>query len=78
MKPEEALKILNSRYLATTEEDRQADALAIEALEKQISKEPTDFVWRTVAGQIRLCPTCRNTVSRAGRYCQNCGQRVRV
>ena len=78
MTAEEALKILKNRYLATTEEDRQADALAVDALEKQIPKEPTDFVWRTVAGQIRLCPTCRNTVSRVGRYCQNCGQRVRV
>ena len=70
-RPEEALKILNSRCLATTEKDRQADALAIEALEKQIPKEPKmplDAYW--------VCPICGRNVKHPFEHCTSCGQTI--
>lgn len=73
MKPEEALKILKSRYLAATEKERQADALAIEALEKQIPKEPTEgFVFREEFRNM-IAKRDKDMASRTGSCCPTCG-----
>lgn len=52
--------------------------MAIKALEKQIQKEPAEFVWHIVADSVWMCPTCGGTLTKDGRYCKWCGQRIRV
>ena len=55
-----------------TEDDYNANEMAIQALEKQIPKKPnTDDRY-----VMYICPCCNDFVKVSHNYCQNCGQKL--
>lgn len=56
-----------------TEDDYKANEMAIQALEKQVSKKP-DF---TEDKEFALCPCCNGKgLLNKQKYCDNCGQKI--
>jgi hypothetical protein len=86
MTESEAIKICNTIVFATsfsspqgiplnTTKDELAEAMriAIQALEKQVSKKP-DF---TEDKEFALCPCCNGKgLLNKQKYCDNCGQKI--
>lgn len=83
MTPEEAIEILQHEhdYAQLLSHVNKALNLAIEALEKQIPKKPSDITSPVVRWGI--CPVCKGEPFALGRpnrifdscnYCSNCGQ----
>lgn len=86
MTESEAIKICNTISFATSfsnpqgiplnttkEELTEAMRIAIQALEKQVSKKP-DF---TEDKEFALCPCCNgNGLADKQKYCDNCGQKL--
>lgn len=86
MTESEAIKICNTIVFATsfsnpqgiplnTNKDELAEAMriAIQALEKQVSKKP-DF---TEDKEFALCPCCNGKgLLNKQKYCDNCGQKI--
>lgn len=57
----------------TEEEKYEAYSMAIQALEKQVSKKP-DF---TEDKEFALCPCCNGKgLLNKQKYCDNCGQKI--
>lgn len=55
------------------EDDYKANEMAIQALEKQVSKKP-DF---TEDKEFALCPCCNGKgLLNKQKYCDNCGQKI--
>lgn len=86
MTESEAIKICNTIVFATSfsnpqgiplntnkEELAEAMRIAIQALEKQVSKKP-DF---TEDKEFALCPCCNGKgLLNKQKYCDNCGQKI--
>ena len=79
MTPEEAIKILNSQIhidctLDLAVKELYARAVACEALEKQIAKEPAI---ETMQGMtVKKCPVCSRVLF-SDKYCGDCGQLIK-
>lgn len=73
-KVREAIETIKSNY-PTSGYYMLCEALdiAIEALEKQLSKKPV--LKRKAYGGIMVCPICE--VSDYGKYCRHCGQKIK-
>ena len=78
MTPEEAIKTIENRFniMGYCEDEKLSDALdvAIEALEKQIPKEPIVVTW-----ELHRCSNCNAFVIKGlfHKYCQRCGQAIK-
>lgn len=66
MNIEQAIEILLDKYGKADEEQEQAIATAIKALEKQIPKKPI----------FKYCPHCSGGVMDYAEYCYKCGQKL--
>jgi hypothetical protein len=76
---QEVIRTLKMEMLGDSEQMKYAKQTAIEALEKQIPKEPfeKEVISASMSGYKHkgICPKCSLTVSQfAGNYCQHCGQ----
>ena len=73
---EEAIKMLKEFAIVDAiQEDYDVIDMAIEALEKQIPKEPI----KLKAGAYTRCPVCKNNVENLMEqhgYCPSCGQNI--
>jgi len=69
--------VLNLHNSPVIYKSNQAHEMAIKALEKQMSKEPTDVRYFGEAGYyIGLCPTCKSGNNSEYQYCGDCGQKL--
>lgn len=67
-----------------TEDDYKANEMAIQALEKQISKKPSPIDYKKYIDVVKnakflrggfWCPNCKHVVY-SGCYCEDCGQKL--
>ena len=73
---EEAIKYAKENILAYTSEMAEFEAIAIEAIEKQIPKKPMAIkIPAKWGGYDYRCPVCATRVFEQS-YCMSCGQAI--
>lgn len=78
--PAEAIRFLNEGMIIRSERSNgnllsdMVRGIAVEALEKQIAKDPAEKTIRNV--KYPLCPKCGRVLWGKEYYCATCGQRV--
>ena len=73
---EEAIKYAKENILAYTSEMAEFEAIAIEAIEKQIPKKPMETkIPAKWGGHDYRCPVCATRVFEQS-YCMSCGQAI--
>lgn len=78
--PAEAIRFLNEGMIIRSERSNgnllsdMVRKIAVEALEKQIAKDPAEKIIRNV--KYPLCPECGRVLWGKEYYCASCGQRV--
>lgn len=77
MNIEQAIEILLDKYGKADEEQEQAIATAIKALEKQIPKKPSDIAsYYYTREKNGTCSICGGHVQGREKFCPNCGQKI--
>lgn len=78
MNKQEAIKtLMNHTQYFVPNDDLDALYMAVEALEKEVAKEPTEI--KTENEVKWLCPVCNSKVGdivNVDNYCKECGQKV--
>ena len=81
---DEAIKYAKENVLAYTSEMAEFKVLAIDALEKQVQKKPTNTKIATLNKspeaisweQIHCCPRCESNLVSQYKYCPQCGLEI--
>jgi hypothetical protein len=72
---EKVIKYFKMRIVIVDEEREKLYKIAIQALEKQITKKVDDSWMKMPFNQNYLCPSCKGILDKQ-QYCHSCGQKL--
>ncbi len=76
MSIENAIDVLLGKYGQADEKEEDAIAKAVRALEKQLSKKPSDISKLYTGEKIGTCVCGYDSALEHEKHCHNCGQKI--